>query len=75
MSIKTDIVQYKVCIKCNIGLSKFNENFCKYCKPRKSSNKSVIDTKRKIFLHNFDNIKTTPNKRKIGRLFSSNYMS
>jgi hypothetical protein len=55
MDLESNIVQYKVCIKCKRGLSRLTDNYCRHCKPRKASNKSVIDTKNKFFLHNFDN--------------------
>jgi hypothetical protein len=48
------LVNYKPCIKCNKGLSKAGNIYCKDCKPKKESNRALNKNLSKEFIGKFE---------------------
>jgi hypothetical protein len=48
------LVNYKPCIKCNKGLSKTGELYCKNCKPKKESHRALNKSLSKEFIRKFE---------------------
>jgi hypothetical protein len=47
-------VSYKPCIKCNKGLSKSGDIYCKNCKPKREYNRTLSKSLSKVYLGKFE---------------------
>jgi hypothetical protein len=54
MSYKSNIIEYKSCIKCKVLLIITNFDYCNSCKHKFSSTKFVTNVKYRIFMTKFD---------------------
>jgi hypothetical protein len=48
------VVSYSPCIKCKRGLSTTEESFCKDCKPKKESIRTLSKSQSEAFLRKFE---------------------
>jgi hypothetical protein len=49
MSLRSNIIEYKACIKCSVGLTKSIKDYCKNCK-QKASRNLALKSKNKMHL-------------------------
>ncbi|KXN66283.1 hypothetical protein CONCODRAFT_20312 [Conidiobolus coronatus NRRL 28638] len=50
----SSVVDYRPCIKCNKGLSKTGDIYCKDCKPKREYNRTLNKSQSKAYLRKFE---------------------
>jgi hypothetical protein len=53
MSVKESIIQYELCIMCDVNLAKLGSSYCKKCKIKPVRNRFKNDGSTKIYYYKF----------------------